>query len=287
VVADGWCDDPEPDAVNLLIAEGVSDVEWPSVPAPDEVERRHAGARLVAAARDAATPAGTIDGEAAGWAREADLLLEEIKRRRVRTIDVAVPSRLTTSQIVALTRDPDGFAADLARPRPARPVAQARRGSRFHQWVEELYAATPLIEPDDLPGAGDGDVTDDELAALQAKFLADGWGERRPVEVEAPFETMIGGRLVRGRIDAVYREDAGTLYEGYDVIDYKTGSVLHGADFEAASHQLSIYRLAWADLAGVDPSVVRAGFLYVRTGELKRPTRLLDRDELAALLSTA
>jgi DNA helicase-2/ATP-dependent DNA helicase PcrA len=89
---------------------------------------------------------------------------------------------------------------------------------------------------------------------------------------------VLDGRLVRGRIDAVYDRPQG----GFDVIDYKTGSVPR--DFAAASMQLSVYRLAWADLAGVDPAEVDAGFLYVRTGTLKRPDRLLSREELAALV---
>jgi DNA helicase II / ATP-dependent DNA helicase PcrA len=164
---------------------------------------------------------------------------------------------------------------------PAKPQPQARRGSRFHKWVEQLYGAVPLLEPDDLPGATDADITDDELVALQDTFLADGWGERRPVVVEAPFELVVGGRLVRGRIDAVYADEG--VVGGFDVIDYKTGAV--PPDFAAASLQLSVYRLAWADLAGVEPEQVNAGFLYVRTGTLKRPDRLLSRDELAALFT--
>jgi DNA helicase-2/ATP-dependent DNA helicase PcrA len=151
--------------------------------------------------------------------------------------------------------------------------------------VEQLYGASPLLEPDDLPGAGDDDLTDDELATLQERFRSDGWAERRPVAVEAPFEMLVGGRLIRGRIDAVYGDDPDTLYERYDVIDFKTGAVPTGKDFETASLQLSIYRLAWADLAGVEPAAVNAGFLYVRTGEVKRPERLLGRDELASLLT--
>jgi DNA helicase-2/ATP-dependent DNA helicase PcrA len=283
-----WCEDPPTEDANPLMELGVADVPWPVVPDPAEVARRRDGAELVSAARggrsdqlrDGAEPlTGVPLAMAAGWRRESGLLLEEVRRRRVRTIDVAIPSRLTTSQIVALAHDPDAFAASLARPMPAAPVAQARRGSRFHQWVEELYGASPLLEPDDLPGAEDGDVTDDELTALQERFLADGWGERRPVAVEAPFEMAVGGRLIRGRIDAVYRDDNGD----FDVIDYKTGSVPR--DFAAASIQLAVYRLAWADLAGVDPREVRAGFLYVRTGELKRPARLLDRAELDRLLT--
>jgi DNA helicase-2/ATP-dependent DNA helicase PcrA len=284
VVREQWVDDPEPGTDNPLIAEGVADIEWPVRPALSVVQRRQASVDLVEAARrrDGSIPRSSVGGPtAAGWRRDAELLLAEARRRRSRVIEVAVPARLTTSQVVALAEDPDAFAASIVRPMPARPVAQARRGSRFHQWVEQLYGVSPLLEPDDLPGAEDADLADADLAMLQERFLADGWGERLPVAVETPFETVVGGRLLRGRIDAVYATDGG----GFDVIDYKTGAVLTGESFAAASHQLSIYRLAWADLMGVDPAVVQAGFLYVRTGTVKRPQHLLDREELASLLT--
>ena len=263
------------------------DVAWPPSYEPDAVGRRLGAAELVRAAMSASDgkapdDRGFTDEDAAlvrRWDDESALLLDELRRQRVAVREVALPRRLTASQVVALKHDPDELAQMLARPMPVRPQPQARRGSRFHKWVEELYGAVPLLEPDDLPGAGDDGVTDEDLADLQARFLADGWGERRPVAVEAPFELVIGGRLVRGRIDAIYARDGG----GFDVIDYKTGSV--PKDFEAASMQLSVYRLAWADLQGVDPAEVDAGFLYVRTGTLKRPDRLLSREEMAALFA--
>jgi DNA helicase-2/ATP-dependent DNA helicase PcrA len=213
------------------------------------------------------------------------LIIDEERRRRLRTLDVPLPRNLTTSQVVALARDESAFAAALARPLPSKPQPQARRGSRFHKWVEELYGGSALLDPDDLPGAGDEELTDAELAELKQKFLASGWAQRTPVTggVEAPFEMVVGGRLLRGRIDAVYPTEDG----GFDVIDFKTGAMPKGADFEAAALQLSIYRLAWADLAGVDPGSVTAGFLYVRDSHVARPAKLLDRDELAALLSAA
>jgi DNA helicase II / ATP-dependent DNA helicase PcrA len=291
VVIDGWCEDPAEDVTNPILDAGVADVAWPVMTEPEEVQQRRAAAGLVEAARAGTreTPVLAGDDEVVGeaaligeaWRRDTELLIDEAKRRRNRVVDVAVPARLTTSQVVALARDEDAFAAALARPMPGRPAPQARRGSRFHRWVEELYGAAALLDPDDLPGAEDADLTDDELAALQERFLADGWGQRTPVAVEAQFEMVVGGRLLRGRIDAVYRRDDG----GYDVIDYKTGAMPTGADFEAAALQLSIYRLAWADLAGVEPAVVTAGFLYVRDSRVERPKRLLGRDELAAVLN--
>jgi DNA helicase-2/ATP-dependent DNA helicase PcrA len=287
ITVDTWCEMPPEDAPNPILEAGVVDVAWPVAPDPAETARRRAAAELVEAARGALRPVVEVTGEdgaiAGDWRRDTELLIDEARRRRSRTIEVAVPARLTTSQVVALARDEDAFAAALARPVPIRPQPQARRGSRFHQWVEGLYAVggAALLDPDDLPGAGDEALSDAELADLQEKFLASGWAQRMPVKVEAPFEMVIGGRLLRGRIDAVYPTDVG----GFDVIDFKTGAMPTGADFEAAALQLSIYRLAWAELEGVDPSVVTAGFLYVRDSHVERPSRLLDRDELAELLS--
>jgi DNA helicase-2/ATP-dependent DNA helicase PcrA len=285
---DTWCADPGDGETNPLAALAHRDVPWPTTPDEVAVARRQEAAALVdAAIADAALhpsvpqPAQAADrGTAAlAWADEVDLVLGELRRDREAVRVVPLPRRLTASQVVQLARDPGALAQSLARPMPIRPQPQARRGSRFHAWVEQLYSAAPLLEPDDLPGSGDDDLSDAELADLQRRFLDGGWGERRPVAVEQAFELLAGGRLVRGRIDAVYPAAGG----GYDVIDYKTGAV--PSDFAAASLQLSVYRLAWADLAGVAPEQVDAGFLYVRTGAVKRPERLLSRDELADLLT--
>jgi len=279
-----WVDEVD-DESNPMAELAADDVAWPPAYDADALERRLRAAVQVQAAMatpddaDANPPLSAADAAMVQrWDDEAALLLDELRRQRVAIREVPLPRRLTASQVVTLAHDPDELAQMLARPMPVRPQPQARRGSRFHKWVEELYGAVPLLEPDDLPGAGDDDVSDDELTALQDRFLADGWGERQPVAVEQPFELVVGGRLVRGRIDAVYSDD-----DGYDVIDYKTGAV--PSDFAAAALQLSVYRLAWADLRGVDPADVNAAFLYVRTGTLKRPDRLLSRDELAALFA--
>ena len=110
-------------------------------------------------------------------------------------------------------------------PRP--PAPQARRGTAFHRWLEERFSQQRLIDPDDLLGAVDdpaaGDPADgdaNDLAALRELFESGEWGNRWPVEVEVPFETLIAGRPVRGRIDAVFGDaPAG----GFDVVDWKTG----------------------------------------------------------------
>ena len=266
---------------NPLLAASRVDVAWPRAYEPRRLARREAAAALVREAvadPDLALPPLSPEESDAdtSWAREADLLLDELRAASRRERLVPLPARLTASQVVLLAEDPDELARRLARPVPLRPAARARRGTRFHAWVESLYGDRPIL--DDLPGAADDDIGDEELRALQDRFLASEYGDRRPLAIEAPFELVVGGRLVRGRIDAVYADG-----DGYDVIDFKTGAVPR--DFAAAALQLTIYRLAWAGIAGVDPRKVKAGFLYVATDTLKRPDRLLSADELAAMLS--
>ena len=65
----------------------------------------------------------------------------------------------------------------------------------------------------------------------------------------------------------------------------KTGRRPTKADAEAAAVQLSAYRMAWASLAGVPVSRVRAGFHYVRDGVTVRPADLMDADGLTALVA--
>ena len=132
-----------------------------------------------------------------------------------------------------------------------------------------------------MPGAADDDAAPDaQLAALQERFLASGWADRVPLRVEVPFVTVVGGVVVRGRMDAVYADG-----DGYDVVDWKTGAVPGGAQSSAAAVQLAAYRLAWAALAGVPVERVRAAFHYVREGVTVRPSDLLDEAGLTALVT--
>jgi DNA helicase II / ATP-dependent DNA helicase PcrA len=95
-----------------------------------------------------------------------------------------------------------------------------------------------------------------------------------------PFETVIADRLVRGRMDAVFRTEDG----GFEVVDWKTGAPPAGDEAAFAAVPLASYRLAWASLAGVPVERVSAAFHYVAAGLTVRPTDLLDADALAALL---
>lgn len=283
VTVAAWAEPPA-ESANPVREQHSRPVPWPAPFDPAALAARTAAAGLVRRALGGLLPAEPLSGadaaRDAAWEREAHILTAEAYAARSGTRDVPLPDRLTASQVVLLGEDPDELARRLARPVPLPPLRASRRGTRFHRWVEEHFNARPLLDDDELPGAADAPLlTDEALDDLKARFLASPYGQRRPEVLEAPFQLVVGGRTIRGRIDAVYREDGGT----YDVIDYKTGSVPR--DFAAASLQLAVYRLAWAGIAEVDPARVTAGFLYVRTGEVRRPARLLSAEELEALLS--
>ncbi|MGF1662967.1 MAG: RecB family exonuclease, partial [Kineosporiaceae bacterium] len=176
---------------------------------------------------------------------------------------------------------------DLLRPVPAPPDCRAARGSRFHQWVERRFSAGTLLDVDDLPGAADADVRDEDLRAFQDRFEASAWARARVVGVEVPFDTPVdAGGLpvrVRGRIDAVVARDDG----GLDVVDWKTGAEPGGERARAAAVQLAVYRLAAARLFGVGVDRVRAAFWYAATGRTVWSDDGLGEVGIAALVARA
>ncbi|MFG3317764.1 UvrD-helicase domain-containing protein [Streptomyces sp. NPDC048171] len=216
----------------------------------------------------------------ASWDRDLDALTGELLRARESVTEVPLPASLTASQLLDLAADPDGFAQELARPMPRPPRPAARRGTRFHAWVEARFEplTLPLLEPGELPGA-DAEIADEQdLEFLKVAFERTEYARRTPHRVEAPFQLTLAGRVVRGRIDAVYKEGDGTTAT-YEIVDWKTSR-----SRTADPLQLALYRLAWAEQQHVPLESVTAAFLYVRTGEVVRPDRLPDRAALENLL---
>lgn len=287
---DAWADPPAQDEANPVLAR-VRSRAWPADPLGERRDPVAAGAAAVLAALDAPEPAGAAPAapdladpaapDPEGWAEEVDALLAERAERRARRGAVELPGQLSVSTLVALADDPAALAARVRRPLPFAPNPLARRGTAFHAWVERRTGSTRLLDLDDLPGSADeGAAADSELAALQAAFLASHWADRTPVEVEVPFEMVVSGVLLRGRMDAVFADPDG----GFTVVDWKTGAVPPRARQAAAAVQLAAYRLAWAELAGVAPERVRAAFHHVRADVTLAPADLLDLDGLRALL---
>ncbi|MFJ8688099.1 ATP-dependent helicase [Micromonospora wenchangensis] len=311
LLIDEWAPEPAGDAVNPTTAL-VLRADWPADPLgprrPALTEAAALVRRFLAdpdAAHRAPAPASgdlaepqAVDPEVAGgeaaapepdpevvrWRREADLLLAERAEllRQAEAVEVTLPGHLSVTQLVALRRDPARLARTLRRPMPAPPSPYARRGTAFHAWLESRFGIDRLLDVDELPGAADADAAPDgALAELQERFLASEWADRVPVEVEVPFATVLAGVVVRGRMDAVFSRPGGR----YDVVDWKTGRQPTGVEAEVVAVQLAVYRLAWAELAGVPVDRVGAAFHYVREGVTVRPADLLDADGLTAIIA--
>jgi DNA helicase-2/ATP-dependent DNA helicase PcrA len=284
VQVDQWTDPPADGATNPLPPP--APVPWPADPLGARRPLVEQGAALVRGAGEPVADEGTLFAEedllALGWQREAEILLaERAAAAAPGGADVPLPGHLAVTDLVTLARDPLSLARRVRRPVPTRPAPLARRGTAFHAWLEERYGGERLLDLDELPGAADEDAApDDELALLQERFLASAWADRSPEEVEVAFETVVGGVVVRGRIDAVFADPDG----GWTVVDWKTGDPPR--DGTAAAVQLAAYRLAWAELSGTPVEQVRAAFHYVRQDRTVAPVDLLDAAGLHALVAS-
>lgn len=221
-------------------------------------------------------------GRAADWAREAEMLLAE-QTRSQSAAGVRLPEHVSASTLVALGEDRDAVVRQLRRPIPRRPGMAARRGTAFHAWVEEHYGTSAML---DLEGFDSSDEYVDEayeLGTLVRAFKRTEWADRRPTHVEVPIETRVGPVVVRGRIDAVFRDADG----GWDLVDWKTGKAPKGSEAKSRSVQLAVYRLAWSRLTGAPLEMIRAAFCYLADGTAVRPTGLAGEAELEALVAKA
>lgn len=315
VGTDLWAPMPEPDAENPRNAEEVTAV-WPAPDGhPDQDQAGRTGAagphptardilrttaglvdeaaedRLVALAAlglpaDALTAPQGVLTDAAGHdlVDLARMLLTERNRHADR--EIAFPAHVSASGLVRLAADRDAFALQLRRPVPVQPTVHARRGTRFHEWVEQFFTSATLLDVDDLPSAEDDDLPEDtDLEKLRDTFLGSEWAARTPVAVEVDVETPVAGVMLRCRMDAVFRDpDKGP--DAVVVVDWKTGrEPLDAAARGAREVQLAVYRLAWSRWTGLPLDQVGAAFYYVGSDTTVRPERLLDEPELEALIT--
>jgi len=280
-VIEHWAPTPADGTPNPLRDRAIEAI-WPTDPAGPQRTHLDNGAVMVTKAMS-----GDLDPNADdvhGWVADVDALLAERDRATDAPI-TPLPTQLSVSTLVELSRDPDAVAQRLRRRLPTRPDPHALLGTAFHDWVQRFFHAERLFDLDDLPGAVDRDAgAADELAELQAAFAVSPWAARTPVDVEVPFDMVIGGRVVRGRIDAIFADDDG----GTTVVDWKTGDPPDTPEAKQhAAIQLAVYRLAWAQLHDCPVEEVRAAFHYVRSGRTVTPDSLPDADDLVALIEAA
>ncbi len=261
-----------------VLATSVDPVPVPApVPAP-------------AAAADTAPPARSagghqrrpLRGPAAGWAREAATLLER-RSRRTTVQEVHLPGHISASTLVDLDEDAGSVVARLRRPVPREPGMSARKGTAFHAWVEEYFGTTGMLDLGEAAGSDDHIDAAYGLDSMVETFRQSEWAHRAPAHVEVPVETRIGDVVVRGRIDAVFRDADG----GWDLVDWKTGRRPSASQLKVKAVQLAVYRLAWSRLKDVPLADVRAAFYYVADNQVVRPHDLGSAERLEQIVAAA
>lgn len=249
---------------------------WPRDPLGP---RRAAFESSVAKVRAAqAVALGTITGDDAvqSWVEDAEAIIRENSEFRSSGLDIPRPIRMSPSSIIAMKKNPEEFARNVRRPMPRARDEYSSRGTAFHLWIEKHLKGNSIFDDEDFDLLAPIEE-DRTLEELKAAWLESEWAARSAFEVEVPFETVIAGTLVRGRIDAIYKTE-----QGFEVVDWKTGSTVLDDD---SAIQLALYRLAWADLTKTPVENVTAAFHYVPTGVTDRRSNLLSLDQLIALLS--
>ena len=252
---------------------------WPV--AIDPTDPLQAARDRAARAVDAAVtgPSGDGDVPASSPSPEVMQLVERIlaqehQSRSIQTSPVVLEA-ISASGVVAAARSPEAFAAALRRPMPQQPNRAARRGTRFHAFVEQHYGHAAMLDWDELPGSADveTDLGEDEaaLAVMKEHFLSSEWADRTPIAIETDVETVLptsaGPVSVRGRIDAVFARPDG----GVTIVDWKSGGPGSANDLAARAIQLGVYALAWERIHGLDPGSVDVAFYFAATGETVWP----------------
>lgn len=195
---------------------------------------------------------------------------------------VPLPESLSVTQIQNLAKDEAAFVENLIRPMPTEPAFAAAQGTAFHSFVEgwaremqggSVTSTFPYMEY--LDKSEEELIDLPTLAKFQVTFRKSVWAEKAPHIVEAPFAISLGGYIVRGRIDAVYKDG-----DNYTLVDWKTN-----AKANADTLQLAIYRHAWADSMNVPLENISASFYYVALDETVTPETFPSREEIIKLLS--
>ncbi len=223
-----------------------------------------------------------LRGPAGGWALEAATLLER-RSRRTLVQDVHLPGHISASTLVDLEDDAGSVVARLRRPVPREPGMSARKGTAFHAWVEEYFGTAGMLDLGEAAGSDDHIDEAYGLDTMVETFRQSEWANRAPAHVEVPVETRIGDVVVRGRIDAVFRDADG----GWDLVDWKTGRRPSAAQLKTKAVQLAVYRLAWARLKNVPLDQVRAAFYYVADNQVVRPHDLGSAERLEEIVAAA
>ncbi|MDQ3765930.1 MAG: ATP-dependent helicase [Actinomycetota bacterium] len=159
---------------------------------------------------------------------------------------------------------------DLVRPLPDRPTSARRIGTEVHKRIEERSRGVSVFAEETELDEPTGILSPAHIGNMLKKWEAE-YGDRTIARlpsgepmIELPFALKKDGKIIRGRIDAVYETDNG----GLEVVDFKTGKRFAKSD---EADQLELYAEALRANGLVIASEQRITLTYAFIGEEPSP----------------
>ncbi len=255
----GHCDEP-PDETNPVLESMRRRLVWPP-------EAFDAEARPWIETVDTLIANGKLD--AVFQSAEARAIYNEhlraIEALESEAPDEPPPTRHRSLAATAAVRIAIGKerADTVLHPLPQRPTEAQRVGIEVHGWLEEKGRGLIGVADEDALDQTSAPTGRGDVATMRENYAMLGYEARELFElsggepaVEVPFMLKLpSGNLIRGRIDAVYVNDDGTL----EIVDWKTG------EGEAEIAQLELYAEALA-LLGYVKGRCTLTVAYLRSG---------------------
>jgi DNA helicase-2/ATP-dependent DNA helicase PcrA len=171
---------------------------------------------------------------------------------------VEPPRILSVSQVLTYARCPRDFYWSVVRPLPLPPKPAARLGIVIHRLLERRARSLPdLLDTDDLAGDAPGGLAPPELVEVATRnFAATRYADLPPPEAEVGVVLRVGPWVIRGRIDAIFRQGSEV-----ELVDWKTGRLVEDATGEL--DQLTVYALALRALGGLPGNRCTVSYCYL------------------------
>lgn len=248
---------------------------WPMEPLGDVHRKKVEAARLqVETALENRVPSRReIDAQ-------IDLLLLENEELTLRSKQVKLPVRIPASRFKEFIYDLPKIVDMYHRPLPEKPYKQTMAGTLFHSWVEQRFGV--LGNSDELDAveiSREDESTQKTLEELREIFEGSRFAKMTPHSIESEIQVTIKGNTFICKLDAVFKTE-----NGFEIVDWKTGVPPVG-DKEIAERalQLALYRMAFARIHKVDPSLIEVCLYYVADNLEIKPESVPTESELIAL----
>ena len=211
-----------------------------------------------------------VSAETSSERHRRDLALIAAAHQGEAPVEPRVPDIISATSLVRLENG-DTTAWALARPLPEHPTSARRIGTEVHRIIEEKSRGISPY-PDEHELDEPSEVTEPSvISRMLARFNELGYADRtiatlpsgEPM-IELPFALKKGGRIVRGRIDAVYETEDG---KGLEIVDFKTGRRFEKSE---GADQLDVYAEALRSMLPPDSTIdIEQTYLFLGPQELE------------------